>query len=892
MVTLTIDGRQISVPGDTTILEAARAAGIRIPTLCYHERLSPIGSCRMCVVDIEGITHPMAACTTPVREGIRVTTASDRLFRIRRDSLQLILVNHPLECPICDKAGECLLQDLVYEFGIQQLPYRTDPRKAEAQFATPLIRYWPDRCIMCLRCLHACREIKAIGAIDIRGSGYDARIAVADAGACRSCGECLMVCPTGALTENVSRYKARPWLVDRVPTTCTYCGCGCQLELNVLGNRVTGVTTRGDAGVNQGSLCVKGRFGYEFISSPERIARPLVREAGELRESDWDHAIRLVARRLGAIRQQAGPDAVAGLASPCSTNEENYLFQKFFRAAIGTNNIDISSRLCDVPTVAGLAESFGCPAATNPACDLLQSRVILVAGSDTAGNHPIYSNYIVESVLKHGARLIVVDPRRISLVEFADLWLQPLPGTDVAWINSLMQIIISENLHRQGYMDERTEGFENLRSCVARYTPEHASRISGIPAEDLRTAARLYAEAQPASIVYARGLTRHAGGGVRALANLAMLCGNIGIEGGGLNALRGRSNVQGACDMGALPHYLPGYQPVSDPAGRERFCRAWGVNQLPQHPGLTLPGMISAAARGHLKALYIMGGNPLLSEPDLGHCSRSLGELDFLVVQDIFLTETARKADVVLPDLCFAEKDGTFTSSERMVQRVRKAVSPPGRARDALRVLETLSAELGYPMPYAGAEQVMDEIRSVVPDYCGITYRRIADRGIPWPCPSQSHPGTPMLHAGGFARGRGLFLAADYQPPAGQPDRTYPYTLISGRAPQHFLTGAVTRRGNALARVCPEPLAEINRSDAGQLGMADGDFAVIRSPRGSIRIKICTSTGIRRGVIAVPCHFYEAAVNLLTGRDAGPADGSPCGTVCPVSIAKDPGGGA
>ncbi len=888
MVTLTIDGKEVTVPKGTTILEAAGTAGIRIPTLCFHERLSPIGSCRMCVVDVEGCSQPMAACDTPVAEGARVATDSERLFRIRQDSLKLILVNHPLDCPICDKGGECLLQDLVYEFGIDKVEYQARKPQPDTTYATPLIRYWPERCIYCLRCATACREIKGIGVIDIETTDNPGHMLTVNPEICVSCGECLKVCPTGALTENLSRYKGRPWLVNRVPTTCTYCGCGCQLELNVLGGRLIGITTTDEVGVNRGSLCMKGRFGYEFVGSPERLTRPLVRKNGKLEETGWDAALGVVAERFSMIKNESGPDAIAGLSSARVTNEENYLFQKFMRAVIGTNNVDHCARLCLSSTAAGLDATFGSGAMTNAIEDVLSAEAILVTGSNTTENHPIFANYIIEAVLKHGAKLIVVDPRRIDLVDYAHIWLQQKPGTDVAWINGFMHIILKENLHARQYIEQRTTGFEELEKCIEKYTPEYVSDITGIPVDDLYEAARTYGKASPGSILYALGITQHTSGtnNVKSLGNLAMLCGNVGVKGGGVNPLRGQNNVQGACDLGALPNVFTGYQQVADIAAREKFSQAWGVENLSAEPGLTVPEMFSGAETGRVKAVYIMGENPMISDPDINHIKHCIEKLDFLVVQDIFLTETAQVADVVLPGAVFAEKEGTFTNSERKVQRVRKALEPPGDAREDRWIITALAEKMGSYMEYMHAEAVMDEIRTVTPSYAGISYERIEGGGIAWPCPSVDHPGTPILHAKEFTRGKGVFFAIDFQPSAETPDDEYPFILSTGRVKQHYHTGTMTRKGRGLTQLYPELLAEVNPADAARLGVQDGDYVTISSRRGSIKVKVWLTDRPGEGVVFVPFHFHEAAVNLLTNTALDPVAKIPELKVCAVKMEK------
>jgi len=525
---------------------------------------------------------------------------------------------------------------------------------------------------------------------------------------------------------------------------------------------------------------------------------------------------------------------------------------------------------------------------TNPITDVLKSQAILVTGSNTTETHPIFANYIKEAVLKKGADLIVIDPRKIDLVDYATIWLQPKPGTDIAWINGFIHIIIEENLQATEYIKERTEGFDELKACVKKYTPEYVSEITGIPVAKLIRAARIYGKAKPASILYTMGITQHITGtnNVKSLANLSMLCGNVGIEGGGVNPLRGQNNVQGACDLGALPNVFTAYQPVTSDEIRGKFEKAWGVKNLPSAPGLTLTEMFNAAEEGTVQAMYIMGENPLLSDPDMNHIEHCIKSLKFLVVQDIFLTETAKYADVVLPGVSFAEKEGTFTNSERMVQRVRKAIQPRGEAKDDFWIICELSGMMGHPMDYKDPEAIMEEIRSVTPSYAGITYPRIEKEGIPWPCPSEEHPGTPILHIEKFARGKGLFTATDYEPPAEAPDNEYPFLFTTGRVLQHYHTGTMTRKGKGLNMLYPELLAEINPGDAADLGISSGELIRIASRRGDIKVKSLISERPARGVIFAPFHFSESPANALTINAIDPIAKIPEYKVCAVKVEK------
>lgn len=524
---------------------------------------------------------------------------------------------------------------------------------------------------------------------------------------------------------------------------------------------------------------------------------------------------------------------------------------------------------------------------TNPLQDVLKAGVILITGTNTTANHPIIANYVHEAVTKHGTKLIVADPRRIQLVDICHQWLRPRVGTNVAWINGLMNVIISENLHAQTYIDERTTGFEELKECVAKYTPNYVFDITGISPKDLISAARMYATHAPGSILYAMGITQHTTGtnNVKSLASLSMLCGNVGVHGGGVNPLRGQNNVQGACDMGGLPNVFTGYQVVTDSAIREKFSKAWNVSSLPDKVGLTATEMIPLSG-DKIKALYIMGENPMLSDADIHHVEKCLSSLDFLVVQDIFLTETARLADVVLPSACFAEKDGTFTNTERKVLRVRKALDAPGVALPDDQIISAIAQKMGYPMDYESPSAIMTEINSVTPSYGGITYTRLEHESLTWPCPTIDHPGTPVLHVHGIVRGKGLFFPIEYQPSAELPDAEYPFVLTTGRVHAHYHTGTMTRKGTALNRISPEALAEINQDDAKALNLADGDYVNIVSRRGSLKVKALISDSTDRGVAFMPFHFYESAVNLLTNAALDPTSKIPELKICAVRIEK------
>jgi formate dehydrogenase alpha subunit len=887
-VNVTIDGMEISANEGTTILRAAKSAGIGIPTLCFHERLRPIGSCGMCIVEVDGHEAPLLSCETLVADGMSVKTRSDRLLAMRQESLKAMLVHHPLDCPICDKAGDCRLQDLVVEHGITGVEPPSPTSKFEAPYSMAFIKSWPERCVLCLRCVHACAEIQGIRALSVSNGSDGVRI-VYDKYKCVQCGECIQMCPVGALVEKRTELRWRTWDEDRkIQTTCPYCGVGCQQWLHVKKGKVVRVSGVEGAVPNDGRLCVKGRYGFDFIDHPDRLTVPLIKKDGAFQEASWDMALGLVAERLRAIKEASGPDALAFFSSARVTNEENYLMNKLARVVIGTNNIDHCARLCHASTVAGLATSFGSGAMTNSIEELERSDVVLITGSNTSEMHPVISSFIKRGVQSGRTRLIVVDPRHIDLVDHGALWLRQRPGTDVAWINGMMHVIIRENLYAKEYVAERTEGFDAVKELVAGYTPERVEAITSIPKADLIAAARLYASAPAASIVYAMGITQHINGtdAVKSTANLAMLCGNIGIESGGVNPLRGQNNVQGACDMGALPNVFSGYQAVTLPEMREKMAKAWNVRDLPGSVGLTMLEAMAAAAKGQIKGLYIMGENPMLSEPDIHHVEQELKSLDFLVVQDIFLTETARLADVVLPSACFAEKDGTFTNTERRVQLVRKVVEPPGKALPDWEILSAVATKLGYSMSYANAEAIFDEMAGVTPSYGGMDYRRLAIQGLQWPCPTKDHPGTGYLHREKFARGKGLFSAVEWIPPAEPTDEEYPFVLTTGRVLYHYHTGSMTRRSAGLNAICPECWVEINPGDAVALDIRDGEIVGVRTRRGRIEAKAKVGEMTDARTIFIPFHFWEAAANRLTIAAVDPIAKIPEFKVCAAKVEK------
>jgi len=660
--------------------------------------------------------------------------------------------------------------------------------------------------------------------------------------------------------------------MPRVLTTCVYCGTGCNLYLKVINGRVTGVLPS-RSGPGEGKLCIKGWSAHEFIHSPQRLTKPLIRDGKGFKEVSWDEAIELVSERFLTMKKQYGPGSLAVLSSAKCTNEENYVLQKFSRAVLGTNNIDHSARLCHASTVTGLGATFGAGAMTNSLEDIEDANVIFVTGSNTTEQHPLIGRRILRAIREKRTKLIVADPRSIDLAEFADVYLQHKPGTDVALINSMINVILSEGLHDLEFIQRRTRNFESVKKMVGRYSPEHAEKITGVPAKKIIEAAHLYSKAGRASIIYCMGITQHTTGtdNVISLANLAMMTGNIGKKGTGVNPLRGQNNVQGACDVGALPDVFSGYQKVTDRQSREKMQRAWNVAELDDKPGLTQPEMINSAYAGNLKALYIVGENPALSHPDINHVRESLKNLEFLVVQDMFLTETAKLAHIVLPAASFAEKDGTFTSTERRVQRVRKAIEPIKDCKEDWRITSEIAERMGYKgLAYSSAKQIMDEIASVTPIYGGISWDRLENSGLQWPCWDISHPGTQILHEKNFSGGLGTFVPVDFQPASEEPDEDYPMTLITGRLLFLFHTNTMTGKSPTLNIQAPEGYAEINPDDARRLGISEGEQLKVKSRRGEIEIKVFLTPVVPQGSIFIPFHFTESPANALTNPALDP----------------------
>jgi len=892
MINLTIDGKLIKAKKGTMVLEAALDNGIEIPHLCYQKGLSTAGVCRVCLVKIKDRPGMVTSCTTEVVEGMEVIAFDEEINAARRLIIELILSEHKHDCLVCESNGQCELQDLAYRLGIEKIRFAIEEPTKMIEDSSEAILRDPNKCILCGRCIRACAELTVQDILEFadRGSqthiiaGLDQPLAETD---CVTCGACVQACPTGALTEKLARFQGRNWEFRKVRTTCPYCGVGCQIELNIKDNRIVKIYGVDDGPDNKGHLCVKGRFGFDYVHHRDRLTTPLIKHNGRFEEATWSEALELIATKFNQLKDKYGSEALAGLSSAKCTNEENYLFQKFIRTCFGTNNVDHCARLCHASTVVGLSRAFGSGAMTNSIREFEKSDVILITGSNTTENHPVIGNLLKHIVRYNGVKLIVVDPREIELTRYAALWLRQRGGTDVAWLNGLMNVVINERLYDEEFIKTRTENFDEFKRVVLKYTPEKVEKITGIPGEKLIAAARMYAKAKRGSIIFAMGITQHITGtdNVLSLANLAMLCGNVGKEGVGVNPLRGQNNVQGACDMGALANVYPGYQKVSDAKVREKFEKAWGVRLSPEE-GLTVVEMMDAAARGKIKGLYIMGENPMLSDPNINHVEEGLENLEFLVVQDIFLTETARMADVVLPGVSFAEKDGTFTNTGRRIQLVRKAIPEVGKGKEDWRIICELSKRMGYPMNYSSPSEIMDEIASLTPIYGGVHYDRLDKDGLQWPCPTRDHPGTPYLHKDKFTRGRGFFTPVDYIPPAELPDEEYPFLLTTGRILYHFHTGSMSRRSKPLSGIVPEGFLEMNPVDGESLGIKDNDWVKVSSRRGEVTTRVKLTERVDKGVVFMTFHFAESAANLLTNDALDPVAKIPEYKVAAVKIVR------
>ncbi|MDN3118486.1 formate dehydrogenase subunit alpha [Enterococcus faecalis] len=892
-VTLSIDNQEVTVPKGTTILEAAKGLGVEIPTLCHLKELAPDGSCRMCVVEVEGGRRGglTTACTAHCQEDMVVATHSEKVADSRRFILDLLLSNHKLECFSCGKNGDCQLQQYALDYGIDATSFTEGKRMPchQEDTSNPFFSYDPEKCIMCRRCARVCQLRQGRDVLSIANRGFETKMMPSygqafDQSICESCGNCVSSCPTGALTaKDMKEY--RKWETQKIPTTCPHCGTGCQMNLLVKNNRLVGVEPL-DGPANKNLLCVKGKFAsYKFVGSGDRLTEPLIKRNGIFEPASWEEALTLVSSKFNEIKAENGPDALAGFSCSRATNEDNYVFQKMVRAAFGTNNVDNCARVCHSASVHGLAQTLGSGAMTNPIADITEDvDMILLVGSNPEEAHPVIGAQIRQAI-QRGTQVVVVDPRKINLVKDSALHLQVQAGTNVAFANGMMHVILKEGLADRHFIEERTEGFSDLEKMVADYTPEKVAEICHIHPEDLIQAARMYAKAEKAPIIYCLGVTEHSTGteGVMSMSNLAMLVGKVGKPGCGVNPLRGQNNVQGACDMGCMPYDFPGYQKVNNPEVIDKFEKAWHV-PLNRNTGLTSTKVLPAATAGNVKGLYIFGEDPIVTDPDTGHVRQALESLDFLVVQELFMTETAAYADVVLPGISYAEKDGTFTNTERRVQRVRKAVEPRGQAREDYEIFCEVMTRMGYPCAYESAKEIMKEISAVTPSFGGINYERLEKESLQWPCRSLTDPGTPIMHVGSFARGKGLFKAIPYKQAQELPDEEYPYLMSTGRMLYHYNTRAMTGRTEGINQIANHSYIEINAVDAQALGIQEGDKVEVHSRRGKIETYAAVGNRVFPQEVFMTFHFQDGNVNEITNAVFDDIATIPEYKVCAVAI--------
>ncbi len=884
---LTIDGRSISAPKGATVLEASQSVGIYIPTLCHDPDLKPAGACRLCIVDIEGVRGHPTSCTTVAQEGMVVTTHTEELTAIRKTLVEMAIASHPMDCLMCDKSADCQLLVLARNLGVDREDVeRLRPRNIQPQpidTSNPAFDFDPNKCVLCGRCVRTCQQLVGRGAIDFAFRGEDTRISpfagkpLVDS-ICQTCGECVARCPTGALVAKDHRTAHR-----EVKTICPYCGVGCSVILGIQGDTITGVRADEDSPVNEGELCVKGRYGLDYVNHPDRLTKPLIRRDGAkksleyddpmeaFREADWDEALDRVAAGLNTARDKYGADGLGLLSSAKCTNEDNFVFQKLARAVVGTNNVDHCARLCHASTVVAALAAFGDGAMSNSMSDVDQADVVFVIGSNTTECHPILGRKIKRAVMEGRTQLIVADPRAVELSEQASVHLDLLPGTDVSLLNGLSQQVVDADLVDNKFVRERCEGYEEYLESLKPYNLERVAQTTGVDGEKIQQAAKLIGNARRAAILYGMGITQHTTGtdNVKGVANLLMLTGNLGRPGTGFSPLRGQNNVQGACDMGALPNVYPGYQRVDNEEARAKYERAWECSLSPK-AGLTMTEMFDAAHDGRLRAMYIVGENPMMSEADLEHAREAAQRLDFMVVQDLFLTETAQMADVVLPAASFAEKDGTFTNTERRIQRVRKAIQPPGEAESDWKIMVQVAKRLGHPLEYENSAAIMDEIATLAPIYGGVSFDRLDEQGLQWPCWYREHPGTPILHKDKFTRGRGLFHVVHDQPPAELVSGSYPLLLTTGRILEHWHTGSISRRSRVLESLVSESRVELSPKDTERLGMEQGDIVCLESRRGKIRTKVSKNVRVPEGQAFMAFHWADAPANLLTNPVVDP----------------------
>ena len=900
-INLTIDGVSVSVPEGTSIMHAASVSGVTVPKLCATDSLEPFGSCRLCLVEIEGRRGYPASCTTPVAEGIKVHTQTPKLADIRRGVMELYISDHPLDCLTCATNGDCELQDMAGAVGLRDVRYGYEGEnhlKSVKDTSNPYFTFDPSKCIVCSRCVRACEEVQGTFALTIQGRGFDSKVSAGNKdfkdSECVSCGACVQACPTATLIENTIIEAGVP--EHSVTTTCAYCGVGCSFHAEMKGEEVVRMTPNKDGGANHGHSCVKGRFAWGYATHKDRITTPMIRKSihDPWEKVTWDVAINYAASEIKRIQKKYGRDSVGAISSSRCTNEEVYVVQKLVRAALGNNNVDTCARVCHSPTGYGLKQTLGESAGTQNFDSVMHADVIVVIGANPTDGHPVFASQMKRR-LRDGAKLIIVDPRAIDLVDNsphirADYHLKLKPGSNVAMVNALAHTIVTENLMDESFVKARCEdeAFKVWKDFIVKSenSPEAMSAFTGVDAKELRAAARLYATGGNAAIYYGLGVTEHSQGStmVMGIANLAMLTGNIGREGVGVNPLRGQNNVQGSCDMGSFPHEFPGYRHVSDKATLALFEKAWDV-KLQNEPGLRIPNMLDVAIDGQFKALYCEGEDIAQSDPNTQHVTHALESMECVIVQDLFLNETAMYAHVFLPGSSFLEKNGTFTNAERRISRVRKVMSPKNGYED-WEITQMLSNALGYKMEYKHASDIMDEIAKLTPTFTGVSYQKLDELGsIQWPC-NEEHPlGTPTMHIDEFVRGKGKFIITEYVPTSEKVTQKFPLILTTGRILSQYNVGAQTRRTKNVAWH-EEDVVEIHPHDAEERGIQSGDWVGIVSRAGETVLRAHITERVQPGVIYTTFHHPESGANVITTDNSDWATNCPEFKVTAVQVSK------
>ena len=906
-VAVTIDGIAVSVPTGTSVMRAAAEAGVAVPRLCATDSLEAFGSCRMCVVDIDGRKGTPASCTTPCEDGMVVRTQTPHVARIRRGVMELYISDHPLDCLTCPANGDCELQDMAGVVGLREVRYGLDGEnhlQAPTDSSNPYFSFDASKCIACSRCVRACGEVQGTFALTISGRGFDSKVS---AGAdvpfidseCVSCGACVQACPTSTLQEKSVIDLGIP--TRTVKTTCAYCGVGCSFNAELRGDELVRMVPSKEGGANAGHSCVKGRFAWGYATHADRVVTPMVRSAvtDPWRETTWDDAIAFAADGLRRIQAEHGVDSIGGITSSRCTNEEVYVVQKMIRAAFGNNNVDTCARVCHSPTGYGLKQTFGTSAGTQDFASVEEADLVVIIGANPTDAHPVFASRLKRR-LRQGAGLVVIDPRRIDLVRSAHVeaahHLQLLPGTNVAVVNAMSHVIVTEGLVDEAFVAERCdpESYAAWDSFIRlpENSPEHLAAQVGVPADDIRAAARAYAAAPNAAIYYGLGVTEHSQGStmVMAIANLAMATGNIGRRGVGVNPLRGQNNVQGSCDMGSFPHEFPGYRHVSDDTVRHLFEGAWGIPLRPD-PGLRIPNMLDEATVGGFRALFIQGEDIAQSDPNTTHVKAALGAMDLVIVQDLFLNETAAFAHVFLPGTSFLEKDGTFTNAERRINRVRPVMASR-TGKSEWEVACDLATAMGYPMHYDAASQIMDEIAALTPTFAGVSFDLLDRVGsVQWPCNEAAPLGTPTMHADHFVRGLGNFVTTPYVPTDERTTRKFPLLLTTGRILSQYNVGAQTRR-TANVTWHPEDVLDMHEADAEVRGIGDGTWVHVSSRVGETAMRVRISDEVPPGVVYTTFHHPVSGANVVTTDNSDWATNCPEYKVTAVEVRPDSMAGA